>query len=272
MDRFGPDGCSVLLGAPLEALLPFAAAHELIRQRRQDLVAIAPISDALFDQLIGAGCVAKVIAAWIGNVSEGLAACYRRAAEHGQPRPIEIEDHSNFSLSLALQAAALGVPFLPTRTLLGTDLLVSNALLEVHDYRGQPLVFVPALRPDVAILHVQRVDKAGNAHAWGPLGVTRDAFLASRQVIITAEEIVPSSVIGDDPNRVLGLHHKVAAVVHAPGGAHPSPVQGYYGRDHTYFHAYHQASRDVASFQAWLGEQVYQPYDRVAAVARLRLA
>src|SRR5438309_9580943 len=124
--RFVPDGSSVCMGTALEALIPFAAGHELIRQRRRELTLIGPISDILFDQLIGAGCVRRIIAAWVGNVSEGLGHCYRRAAEHGVPRPIEVHDHTNFSISMALWAAAWNVPSLPTRTLLGSDIVRTN--------------------------------------------------------------------------------------------------------------------------------------------------
>src|SRR5258706_15275883 len=124
--RFVPDGASICMGTALEALIPFAAGHELIRQRRRDLTLIGPISDILFDQLIGAGCVARVVAAWAGNVSAGLGHAYRRAAEQGVPRPIDIRDHSNFSIALALHAAALGAPFIPTRTLLGSDIAAGN--------------------------------------------------------------------------------------------------------------------------------------------------
>src|SRR5690349_12817888 len=123
---FVHDGDSVAIGCALEPLIPFAAGHEIIRQRRRDLTLIGPISDILFDQLIGAGCVARVIAAWVGNVSAGLGQAYRRAAEQGIPRPIEIHDHSNFSIALALHAAALGAPFIPAHTLLGSDIVRSN--------------------------------------------------------------------------------------------------------------------------------------------------
>src|SRR5436305_1978588 len=127
--RYVPDGASVALGLALEPCIPFAAGHEIIRQRRRDLTLIGPISDVLFDQLIGAGCVAKVVAAWVGNVSAGLAHCYRRAAEQGIPRAIEIVDHSNFSLGLALLAGALGAPYIPTKTLLGSDIRRTNPTL-----------------------------------------------------------------------------------------------------------------------------------------------
>src|SRR5579864_4818645 len=170
-----PNGASVVMCAALEALIPFAAGHEIIRQRRRDLTLIAPISDVLFDQLIGAGCVARVVAAWVGNVSAGLGHNYRRAAEQGIPRPIEIEDHSNFSISLALLAAGLGIPYIPTRSLLGTDILRRNPALKQQPspFAGEPLVLVPAVTPDLAILHVQRCDEDGNAHSWGNLGFSR---------------------------------------------------------------------------------------------------
>src|SRR5688572_15762175 len=148
--RFVPDGASICMGTALEALIPFAAGHELIRQRRRDLTLIGPISDVLFDQLIGAGCVRRVAAAWVGNVSEGLGHNYRRAAEQGVPRAVEIEEHSNFSVGLGLLAGALGVPYLPTRTLLGSDIVSRNPRLR-PDSEG--LLRVGAIRPDVAILH-----------------------------------------------------------------------------------------------------------------------
>src|SRR5205809_378583 len=212
--RCVPDGASVALGMALESLIPFAAGHELIRQRRRDLTLIGPISDMLFDQLIGAGCVSRVIAAWVGNVSAGLGHNYRRAVELGQPRRIEVEDHSNFSLSLALQAGAWGVPFLPTRSLLGSDLVRSNPRLVAgrSPIGGEPLVYVPALQPDVAFLHVQRSDDDGRAHCWGNLGVSEAAALASRAVVLVTEEIVDRGVIESVPNRVLVPAMRIAGV------------------------------------------------------------
>lgn len=269
--RFVPDGASVVLGAGLESLIPFAAGHELIRQRRRDLTLIGPISDMLFDQLIGAGCVARVVAAWVGNVSAGLGHNYRRALEHGQPRPIEVQDHSNFSLALALLAGGLGSPYIPTLTLLGTDLLRTNSSLRVapSPFDGRPTVLVPALRPDVAVLHVQRSDAEGNCHCWGNLGVAEEAAMASQGTIVVAEEIVPEAVIASDPNRVLIPGFKVLAVVHEPGGAHPSPCQGYYGRDHEAYHTYHAQSRTPEGFQAWLHEWVLTPRGRAEYLERL---
>jgi glutaconate CoA-transferase subunit A len=269
--RFVRDGDSVAIGCALEPLIPFAAGHEIVRQRRRDLTLIGPISDILFDQLIGAGCVARVVAAWAGNVSAGLGHAYRRAAEHGVPRPIEIRDHSNFSIALALHAAALGAPFIPAHTLLGTDIAAGNPDLRAFDspLDGRPLLLVPALAPDVAIVHAQRADAAGNAHAWGNLGICQEAALAARTVIVVAEDVVAPEIIRSDPNRVLVPGFKVAAVVHAPGGAHPSPVQGYYNRDHEFFHEYHLATRAREGMDAWLQEWVYGLPDRAAYLARL---
>jgi glutaconate CoA-transferase subunit A len=271
VERFVPDGSTVLMGAALESLIPFAIGHEIIRRERRDLTLVGPISDILFDQLIGAGCARKVIAAWVGNVSAGLGHNYRRAAEKGIPTRIEIQDHSNFSLALALQAGSLGIPFIPTRTLLGSDLLRTNHALRdwTAPWSGERLILVSALQPDVAILHVQRADAEGAAHCWGNLGLSAEAALASRRVILTAEEIVEPEVIRSDPNRVLAPPFKVHAVVHVPYGAHPSPVQGCYDRDHDFFHQYHVESRTAEGFAAWARKWILHLPDRAAYLERL---
>jgi len=253
-----PDGASVVMGTALEALIPFAAGHALMRQRRSGLELIGPISDMLFDQLIGAGGVRRITAAWVGNVSAGLGHNLRRAVEHGIPAPLELEEHSNFSIGLGLLAAAMGVPYVPTRSLLGSDLVTNNPRLRPAE---PGLLHVQAIEPDVAILHVQRADAEGHAHCWGNLGITREAGLAARRVILTAEEIVAPEVILSDPNRILLPPHRVAAVVHAPGGAHPSPVQGYYGRDHAAFAEYHGATRERDGYLRWLREWVLEVPD-----------
>ena len=262
--RHVPSGSMVLLGAQLEQMIPFAAGHELIRQGRRDLTVVGPISDILFDQMIGAGCVSRVMAAWVGNVSAGVGYCFRRAVEHAVPRKIEVVDYSNFTMALALHAAALGVPFLPTYATLGSDLLKKNGNLREFSspVSEEKLVAVRALRPDVAILHVQRADAEGNAHIWGSLGVAVDGARAARKIIIAAEEIVEPSVISSDPNRTLVPGFLVEAVVHEPGGAHPSPVQGYYGRDHAFFAQYHEQTRRVEDFEDWLARWVVHVSDR----------
>ena len=269
--HYVPDGASVAMGLALEPFIPYAAGHEIIRQRRHGLTLIGPISDILFDMLIGAGCVEKISAAWVGNVSEGLGHCYRRAVEKGIPQRITVEEHSNFTISLALLAASLGSPYIPTHSLLGSDIIRQNPTFrqERSPFTDEPLVLVPALRPDVTIIHVQRSDEDGNAHTWGSLGISKEAMLAVRDVILVAEEIVPREEIVSDPNRVLGPSFKVRAVVHEPWGAHPSPVQGYYNRDHQFFHEYHQHTRTAEDFQQWLNDWVLQTTDRQAYLARL---
>lgn len=269
--RFVPDGASVALGCALEPLIPFAAGHEIIRQGKRDLTLIGPISDILFDELIGAGCVSRVIAAWVGNVSEGLGYNYRRAAEHGQPQPIEIVDHSNYSVGLALLAGALGVPYIPMRSLLGSDIARNHPAIRPapSPFGGEPTLLVPALHPDVAILHVQRADAEGRAHVWGGLGICEEAALAAHGVIYTAEEIVPAETILSDPNRVLAPAMKTLAVAHVPGGAHPSPVQGFYNRDHAAYAEYHEHSRAPEDFAAWLREWVLGVPDRATYLEQL---
>ena len=265
IERFVTDGSSVAMGVALEPLIPFAAGHEMIRQGRRNLELVGPISDSLFDQLIGAGCARRITAAWVGNVSEGLGHCYRRAAEQGVPRPIEVHDHLNFSISLALWAAAWNVPSLPARTLLGSDILRTNPNLSTE----QGLVHVGAVRPDVAIVHVQRADDQGRAHAWGPLGITEEAGLAARSVILSCEQLVEPSVILSDPNRILFPETRVAAVVHEPGGAHPSPVQGHYKRDHEFYRDYAERSRTSEGFDGWLREWVTEIPDRATYMKRI---
>jgi glutaconate CoA-transferase subunit A len=271
MRQHVPDGAVVVLGTALECLIPFAAAHELVRQGRRDLALVGPISDICFDQLIAAGCARRVAAAWVGNVQHGSAYGFRRAVEDGVPRAIEVDDHSNFTLALALEAAAQGVPYLPTRTLLGSDLLARSAGLRVAPcpFTGQPLVLVPALVPDVAILHVQRADADGNVHAWGPTGVSAAAAKASRRVVVIAEELVAPDVIRSDPNRVLVPGFLVTAVVHLPWGAHPSPVQGHYHRDHAVYADYHAATATAEGARAWLDQWVRGVPDHTAYLEKL---
>src|SRR5215470_8119975 len=174
--RHVPSGSMVLLGAQLEQMVPFAAGHEIIRQGIRDLTLVGPISDILFDQLIGAGCVARVMAAWVGNVSAGIGYSLRRAVEKNIPRPIQMVDYSNFTVALALHAGAMGVPFMPTYSTQGSDVLAHNGNLRefLSPVNEEKLVAVRALRPDVAILQVQRADESGNAHLWGNLGVVVD--------------------------------------------------------------------------------------------------
>ncbi len=251
------DGMLIAMGCGLESLIPFAASHEIIRQKRKNLTLIAPISDIQFDQLIGAGCVSKIIASWVGNVAAGLGHNYRRAAEAAIPHAIEIEEHSNFTIGLGLQAAAAGVPFLPTKTVKGSDFRQSEQFASVRcPFTNEELIAVRAITPDVAILHVQRADKEGNAHVWGNFGVMREAAFAAKKVILTCEEIVDHEVILSDPNRNLIPGFVVSSVAHQPFGAHPSPTQGYTRRDDDFYFEYHKATRTREGFEQWLATWV----------------
>ncbi len=256
ISRWVVDGASVAIGTTLETAIPFAAGHEIMRQGKKGLTLIGPISDILFDQIIGAGCVQRVQAAWVGNVITGVGYNFRRAAEQ---RLIEVEDHSNLTISLALQAGAMGVSFLPSRTALGSDLFATNPGLKTVTcpFTGQKHAAIAAIVPDVAIVHVQKSDTFGNAHAWGNMGITREACLASRNVIITAEEIVSTEMITRDPNRILTPGFKVSAVVHAPWGAHPSPMPGYYNRDHAVFLDYQTQSRTSELYARWMNQWIH---------------
>jgi glutaconate CoA-transferase subunit A len=227
----------------------------------------------LFDQLIGAGCAHRVQAAWVGNVITGSGYNFRRAVESDV---LQVEDHSNLTLAMALKAGALGVPFLPVRTALGSDLFATNPGLRRCNcpFSGDLLAAVAAIVPDVAIIHVQRTDEHGNAHVWGNLGVIRDACLAARHVIVTAEEIVPPEVITSDPNRVLTPGFRVSAVVHVPWGGHPSPVPGYYNRDHQAFLEYRDRSQTPEAFANWQQhwvESVFKPEDYTRRLGRERM-
>jgi len=269
--RLIKDGDSVAMGTALEAAIPFAVGHEIIRQGKKDLTLIGPISDTLFDQVIGAGCVKKVIAAWVGNVIMGVGYNMRRAVESGVPRKIEVEDHTNFSISLALQAGALGIPFIPTKTLLGTGMMEGgHPFREIRcPFTDERLALVPALKPDVAIVQAQRADEEGNTHYWGGSGVTKEAALAARKVIVVVEEIVDKKVIRRDPNRTLIPGFLVSAVVQESWSALPSPIQGYYNRDHEAYVHYHRESKERESYLKWLETWVLGVKDRREYVRRL---
>jgi glutaconate CoA-transferase subunit A len=295
-----PDGASVALGLQMEQMIPFAAGHEIIRQRKRGLTLIGPISDILFDQLIGARCAEKVIAAWVGNVMMGSAYNFRRAVEQDGMKVVNM---TNFTVALALQAGAMGVPFLPTRTALGSDVARDNEFFvefkspfgtkpetweesgpcgdgrprpsgpsearQLGPEWGEKLHAVKALSPDIAVVHVQRADREGNAHCWGNFGVMLEGVRAAKRVIVVAEEIVEPEVIASDPNRTVIPGFLVNAVVECRYGAHPSPVQGYYKRDDAFFRQYHEQTKTKADSDAWLARWVYSVADRRAYMNQL---
>jgi glutaconate CoA-transferase, subunit A len=276
-----PDGASVAIGLQMEQMIPFAAGHEIIRQKKRGLTLIGPISDILFDQLIAAGCVERVIAAWVGNVMMGSAYNFRRAVEQGG---LQVVNMTNFTVALALQAAAMGVPFLPTRTALGSAVARDNDFFaEIDSPFGErqsgdsstrpggpdKLHAVRALTPDVAIVHLQRADREGNAHCWGNFGVMTEAVRAAKRVIVLAEKIVDAEVIASDPNRTAVPGFLVNAVVECRYGAHPSPVQGCYKRDDAFFRQYHEQTRGKVNSEAWLQRWVHSVADRTAYMNQL---
>jgi glutaconate CoA-transferase subunit A len=264
------DGMSIAMGCALESLIPFAASYEIIRQGKKNLTLIAPISDIQFDQLIGAGCVSKLITSWVGNVAAGLGHNFRRAAEDGFPQAIEVEEHSNFTIGLGLQAGAMGLPFLPTKTAQGSDFRDGSPFATVRcPFTDEKLLAVRAIRPDVTILHVQRADSQGNAHVWGNLGVMREAALAAHQVILTCEELVDHDVIVKDPNRTIIPGFIVSSVVHELFGSHPSPAQGFARRDDDFYFAYHKESRSPEGFDRWLRKWVLEVADHQAYLSLL---
>ena len=269
--QFVPDGASVAMGLQLESMIPFAAGHEIIRQGKRDLTLVGPISDILFDQMIGAGCARKVVAAWVGNVMMGSAYNFRRAIEQSIPGPLEMVDHTNFTVALALHAAALGVPFLPTHTATGSTLFGRNPDLAefISPFTTEKMGAVRAIAPDVAILQAQRADVYGNAHVWGNLGAAPDAARAAKKVLVVAEEIVSPKVIASDPNRTMIPGFLVAAVAAVPFGAHPSPVQGYYNRDNAYYQEYHRQTKTREQYEAWLNHWVTGAKDRMEYLQRL---
>ncbi|MDP6344607.1 MAG: CoA-transferase [Alphaproteobacteria bacterium] len=271
--EFVHDGDSVVLGAALENAIPFAATHELIRQERRNLNVIAPISDISTDMLIGAGCVAEVTGAWVGNVSGGMGHNFRRAAESGQPNPIRIYDYSNFSIGMAFFAGAYGLPYVPLKSILGSDIVKSNPRMKMAENpladEPEPVVLVPALKPDIAFLVVQRADRNGNSHIWGSTGLTQEASIAAEKIIVLADEIVEPEVIASDPSRVLIPGFGVNAVCHIPAACHPAPLIGRWRRDNVFFHDYHKETRAPEEFDRWCDEWVRDLPDHAAYRAKL---
>lgn len=270
MERLVRDGDRVSAACGLEARIPFSAGHEIIRQNKRDLTLLGPISDTLYDQLIGAGCVRAVEAAWIGNVGAGLGHNFRRAAESTPPQ-IAITDYTNLTYATGVRAAAEGVPFGVTRSLFGTAMAAqSNAFRETLDpFSGEPVFAVRAIPIDVAVVVAQRADEDGNAHVWGNLGTTPESVRAAKRVIVIAEELVSPAAIRAEPNRTVIPGFLVDAVVIEPGAAHPSPVDGYEERDHAAYEAYHRATRTPDGWTAWRTEWIDSVIDRRAYLQKL---
>jgi len=242
-------------------MIPFAAGHEIIRQGKSDLIIARATPDLIYDQVVAAGCAKKVIFSYMGNPGVGSLRIVRSAVEAGD---LEWEEYSHFGMISRLQAGAIGLPFMPMNPTAAGDLERANPhyRIVVDPYSGRDVVVVPALNPDVAIVHVQRSDVDGNAHIWGIIGEQKEAAFAASRVILTAEEIVDEQIIRSDPNRTLIPGFVVNAVCHVPYCAHPSYTQGYYDRDNAFYLEWDKISKTREGVQTYLDEWVYGVTDR----------
>ena len=251
----------VIYAAGFTHLIPFAAGHEIIRQGKKDLTLARATPDLIYDQMVAAGCAKKVIFSYMGNPGVGSLRIVRTAIEKGQ---LEWEEYSHFGMITRLQAGASGLPFLPMNQTGATSLEAANPNIKrvTDPYSGKEVITVPALNPDVAIVHVQRADQHGNAHLWGIVGEQKEVAFAAKKVILTAEEIVDESVIRSDPNRTMIPGFIVSAVCHVPYAAHPSYAQGYYDRDNEFYLDWDKVSADPVLTKQYLDEWVYGVKDR----------
>lgn len=237
-------------------LIPFAAGHEIIRQGRRNLTLIRMTPDLIYDQLIGAGCAAKLIFSWGGNPGVGSLHRLRDAVEQGWPAPLAVEEHAHAGMAAAYTAGASGLPFGILRGYLGTDLPKYNSNVKFIEcpFTGERLAAVPAHRPDVTIIHAQKADRKGNVLMWGVVGVQKEAVLAARRSIVTVEEIVDD--LHAPPNSVVLPSWVVGAVAEVKGGAFPSYAQGYYPRNNAFYKQWDAIARERATFQAWMERHV----------------
>ena len=266
----GDGACVALEG--FTHLIPFAAGHELIRQQRQDLHLVRMTPDLIYDQLIGAGSARKLTFSWGGNPGVGSLHRLRDAVENGWPRPLEIDEHSHAGMAAAYRAGAARLPFGMLRGYLGTDLVKENARIRqvACPYTGEAIATVPAINPDVTILHAQRADRRGNVAIDGIVGAAREAGLAAAQLLVTVEEIVDE--IPPAMNSIVLPHFTVTAVSHVPGGAWPSYAQGRYARDNDFYLRWDAIARDRSQFSAWIDRHVRGTTDHRAFLASLREA
>jgi glutaconate CoA-transferase, subunit A len=265
--RYVNDG-DTIYAAGFTHLIPFAAGHEIIRQRKKDLVLARATPDLIYDQMVAAGCAQKIIFSYSGNPGVGSLRVIRQEMEAGR---LEYEEYSHFAMITRVAAGASGLPFLPMRPTGAEDLAKVNPQYKTikDPYTGVELVTVPALNPDVAIIHAQRADANGNAQIWGIVGEQKEVAFASKKVILTVEEIVDESVIRSDPNRTLIPGFVVSAVCHVPFAAHPSYTQGYYDRDNKFYLEWDKISETRENVTAWLDEWVYGLKDHAEYWAKL---
>jgi glutaconate CoA-transferase subunit A len=238
-------------------LIPVAAGQEIIRQGRRDLTLVRMTPDIVYDQMIGAGCASALVFSWGGNPGVGSLHRFRDAVEHDWPAPLRLEEHSHAGMANRYAAGASGLPFAVLRGYVGTDLPghTANIAAITCPFTGEVLTAVPALNPDVTIVHAQRADRRGNVQMWGITGVQKEAVLAARRSLVTVEEVVDT--LEPRPGAVVLPTWAITAVAPAPRGAHPSYAQGYYDRDNDYYVAWDEISRDRASFTDWLARHVF---------------
>lgn len=253
-------------------LIPFAAAHEIIRQGRRDLHLVRMTPDIVYDQLIGMGCARRLTFSWGGNPGVGSLHRLRDAVERDWPAPLEIDEHSHAGMAAAYCAGAARLPFGVLRGYIGTDLVDANPRIRSVEcpYTGERLATVPAINPDVTILHAQRADRHGNVALHGIVGAQREAALAARVLIVTVEEMVDE--LPPAMNGIVLPHWVASAVAHCPGGAYPSYAQGYYGRDNTFYQRWDAIARDREGFRAWMERHVLGSRDHAGFLASLREA
>jgi glutaconate CoA-transferase subunit A len=251
-------------------LISFAAGHEIIRQRRRDLVLARMTPDLIYDQMVAAGVARKLVFSWLGNPGVGGLNAIRRVTE-GPDASLELEEYSHFGMVARYAAGAAKLPFMPLRSYFETDLPVANPLIRpIESPYGDGVVYaVPPLRPDVTVIHAQRADTAGNTQVWGLLGCQKEAAFAAERVIVVVEELVDEAVIRADPNRTIVPGIIVDAVVVEPWGAHPSYAQGCYDRDNRFYRDWDPISRDAAATDAWLRDWVHDLDGRAAYVEKL---
>jgi glutaconate CoA-transferase subunit A len=254
-------------------LIPYAAGHEVIRQGRRDLTLVRMTPDIIYDQLIGMGCAKKLIFSWGGNPGVGSLHRFRDAVEKGWPHRLEVEEHSHAAMANAYEAGASNLPFAVFRGYLGADLpQVTKTIKSVTcPYTGEVLATVPALRPDVAIIHALRADREGNVLLEGITGVQKEAVLASKRSVVTVEEIV-DNFGPTNRNAVILPGWTVTAIAVVPGGAHPSYAQGYYARDNRFYIAWDEIARDRDSFLAWMKTHVLEQGPEAFAVHARKVA
>ena len=238
-------------------LIPFAAVHETIRQKRRDLHLVRMTPDLIYDQLIGMGCVRKMTFSWGGNPGVGSLHRFRDAVENGWPRPLELDEHSHAALANAYEAGAAGLPCAVLRGYRGTEHGAVNPNIKAITcpFTGEKLAAVPSIRADCAVIHAQKADRKGNVFMEGIVGVQKEAVLGAKRAIVTVEEIV-EDLGAVSPNACILPSWTVSAVIQVPGGAHPSYAHGYYKRDNAYYKAWEDISRERDVFLKWMEENV----------------